>query len=316
MAPKTLPTRELDGRYTFWGAPSDNFSTFAAVYNPETFRELLWTRQKEQLSMRLWHGVADFPPNMQVAPGPVLLRVLPLLASTLYPGREHPHLWTPFELSLVQMTMFQLVFRRPLLPRILDANEMCTFMVWVTFPSELLVARLQGTLHGQPFTLQGADCTWGSNGYLNFSFSPRSALLMFFFGLSIRRQQGQPDLAHMSMATTLGFRLSWRRWGELLAASSVWNRRYVDYFVALSGTLQLAHQVDAATLQSMVTLVHPVAPYMGVDAMNDLLSRPNGNFYRLFHLPIPAHAWGTVLSSPWWDSVPRELLQHFARPRL
>ena len=195
------------------------------------------------------------------------------------------------------MTMFQLVFRRPLLPRILDANEMCTFMVWVTFPSELLVAR-------------------GSNGYLNFSFSPRSALLMFFFGLSIRRQQGQPDLAHMSMATTLGFRLSWRRWGELLAASSVWNRRYVDYFVALSGTLQLAHQVDAATLQSMVTLVHPVAPYMGVDAMNDLLSRPNGNFYRLCHLPIPAHAWGTVLSSPWWDSVPRELLQHFARPRL
>ena len=99
--------------------------------------------------------------------------------------------------------------------------------------SELLVPRLQSTLHGQAFVLQG-------NGLLNFSFSPRSALLMLIFGLSIRRQQGLPDFVRTAMITTLGMRLSWRRWNELLQNANVWNRRYVDFFVAMAGTLTVA----------------------------------------------------------------------------
>ena len=129
-------------------------------------------------------------------------------------------------------------------------------MVWVSFPSELLVPRLQNTLHGQAFVLQGSDCTWGSNGFL-FSFSPRSALLMLLFGLSIRRRQGLPDFVHTAMVTTLGMRLSWGRWKELLQNANVWNRRYVDFFVAMAGTLTLSRQQDAGALQSMVTLVVP-----------------------------------------------------------
>ena len=110
-------------------------------------------------------------------------------------------------------------------------------------------------------------------------------------GLSIRRQQGLQDFAHFNaaMVTTLGMRLSWRRWNELLANANVWNRRYVDFFVAMDGTLVLSHLEDAGTLQSMVTLVHPIAPYSGVDYFNALLQNPNSGFYRLFHIPIPAH---------------------------
>ena len=246
MAPKTLPPPRPDpsrdvmpgGRSTFWDAAPVNFSTFAAVYNPQTFCELLMTRQVEQL-FPSWPGVADFRPTLQVAPGPLMLRELPRLAATLFPGREHPRLWTNFELSLVQATVFQLVFRQPLsgVPRTLNADEMCAFMVWMSFPSELLVPRLQNTLHGQAFVLQGSDCTWGSNGFLNFLFSPRSALLMLLFGLMIRRQQGLPDFVHTAMVTTLGMRLSWRRWNELLQNANVWNRRYADFFVAMAGTL-------------------------------------------------------------------------------
>ena len=159
------------------------------------------------------------------------------------------------------------MFRQPLpgVPRTLNADEMRTFMVWVSFPSELLVPRLQNTLHGQAFVLQGSDCTWGSNGFL-FSFSPRSALLMLLFGLSIRRRQGLPDFVHTAMVTTLGMRLSWGRWKELLQNANVWNRRYVDFFVAMAGTLTLSRQQDAGALQSMVTLVRPIAPYVGVDS--------------------------------------------------
>ena len=145
------------------------------------------------------------------------------------------------------------MFRQPLsgVPRTLNADEMCTFMVWVSFPSELLVPRLQSTLHGKAFVLQGSDCTWGSNGFLNFSFSRCSALLMLLVGLSIRRQQGLPDFVHTAMVTTLGMRLSWRRWNELLQNANVWNRRYVDFFVAMAGTLALSHQQDAGTLQTL-----------------------------------------------------------------
>ena len=147
-----------------------------------------------------------------------MLRELPRLAATLFPGKEHPRLWTNFELSLVQVTVFQLVFRQPLpgVPRTLNANENVYFHGVGELPRELLVPRLQNTLHGQAFVLQGSDCTWGSNGFLNFSFSPRSALLMLLFGLSIRRQQGLPDFVHTAMVTTLSMRLGWRRWNELL----------------------------------------------------------------------------------------------------
>ena len=105
---------------------------------------------------------------------------------------------------------------------------------------------------------------------------------MLIFGLSIRRQQGLPDFVRTAMITTLGMRLSWRRWNELLQNANVWNRRYVDFFVAMAGTLALSHQEDAGTLQSMVTLVHPSAPYVGVDYFNTLLQNPNSGFYRLF----------------------------------
>ena len=53
------------------------------------------TRQVEQL-FPSWPGVADFPPTLQVAPGPLMLRELPRLAATLFPGRQHPRLWTNF----------------------------------------------------------------------------------------------------------------------------------------------------------------------------------------------------------------------------
>ena len=47
----------------------------------------------------------------------------------------------------------------------------------------------------------------------------------------------------------------WSKWKELVQSSRIWNRRYVDLFVAMSGTLALTHQEDAAPLQSVVTLV-------------------------------------------------------------
>ncbi len=63
---------------------------------------------------------------------------------------------------------------------------------------------------------------------------------MFIFGLSIRQQAGHPNFTHLGHTlVTLGFRLRWEKWNELLAASNLWNRRYLDYFVGMTGTLYL-----------------------------------------------------------------------------
>ena len=44
---------------------------------------------------------------------------------------------------------------------------------------------------GRGFILSGGDSFWGDGQHLNFSFSPRSSLLLFAFGLTIQDQQGR-----------------------------------------------------------------------------------------------------------------------------
>ena len=139
---------------------------------------------------------------------------------------------------------------------------------------------------------------------------------MFIFGLSIRQQAEHPNFTHLGHTlVALGFRLRWEKWNQLLAASNLWNRRYLDYFVGMTGTLHLHPVLDNATIQSMVTLTHPLDPYFAVDVLNRTFSRDQPDFYRLYHIPVPTFAWQALQWNMTWDFVPRELFQHFARPR-
>ncbi|OLQ10756.1 hypothetical protein AK812_SmicGene5467 [Symbiodinium microadriaticum] len=197
-------------------------------------------------------------------------------------------------------------------PRTLG-DDMATFMIWITFPSTLLVPKLLQVLRGGLFELRGDECIWLSNQVLNFSFSPRSALLLFTFGLSIRLQQGLLNPEYGRMLTTIGLRLSWNRWNTLLNSSRVWNRRYLDYFIGMmpTTTFVLHPSTDAATLSGMVVLSHPIESDYLVHALNSTFNNSRV-FYRLFHLPVPARAYEALTNSYWWDEVPRELLQHYA----
>ena len=98
--------------------------------------------------------------------------------------------------------------------------------------------------------------------------------------------------------------------------NNVWNRRYVDFFVAMAGTLTLSHQQDAGTLQSMVTLVHPIAPYVGVDYFNTLLQNPNSGFLSMFSYSHTGALLGQGVEYTMVGPGPTEVLEHFARPRL
>ena len=295
------------------------FSMYNAQYEPATFADLLRTRQCEQLWIpgQLWPGVPMWE-TLQVLPGSLQLSALPALAATLYPGREHLGVYTAAELWIIQQTMFHFLFRQ-LLPGVPALWEMTWQLLCCGSPSRALCwyqSFLQ-VLRGGLFELRGDECPWLSNQVLNFSFSPRSALLLFTFGLSIRRQQGLSNPAYGRMLTTIGFRLSWAKWNTFLSSSRIWNRRYLDYFVGLMppATFQLHPSVDAATLSGMVVLLHPVEPEFLVNALNSTFEHSRG-FYRLFHLPVPAHAYEALTNTFWWDEIPRELLQHYARPRL
>ena len=325
-APKTLPRPDQtgpvqhDGPHTFWGqVMQPTFSMYNAQYEPATFRDLLRTRQCEQLWIpgQLWPGIPPWE-TLQMLPGSLPLSSMPALAATLYPGREHPGVYTAAELWIISHTMFHFLFRYPLpgVPRTLG-DDMATFMIWITFPSTLLVPKLLHVLRGGLFELRGDECAWLSNQVLNFSFSPRSALLLFTFGLSIRLQQGLSNPSYGPMLTTIGLRLSWTRWNTVLSSSRIWNRRYLDYFIGLmpTTTFQLHPAVDAATLSGMVVLLHRVEPDYLVNALNNTFEHSRV-FYRLFHLPVPARTYEALTNSHWWDEVPRELLQHYARPRL
>ena len=150
----------VGGRCTFvWSGPA-NFSSFAVQLDPREFQQLLFSSQVEQLrSVSVWSGVGDFaavaPGQQQLLLEPLFLRTLPRLSAALYPGREHPHLYTHFELPVIMHT---------------NLGQRCH--------------------------------------HFNFSFTPRSALLLLIFGLSIRQQQGLPDINCGSSVTTLGFRSS------------------------------------------------------------------------------------------------------------
>ena len=59
------------------------------------------------------------------------------------------------------------------------------FYLCATLPLVMFNQKMQALLSGQALSFTGADTFWGDS-HFNFSFSPRSALLLFSFGLSIQ----------------------------------------------------------------------------------------------------------------------------------
>ena len=77
------------------------------TFELRTLQQLLFTRKQEQLWLpgQPWPGVPDLGNvQMPMVPEAMPLERLPRLAATLYPGKEHPRVWTTFELQVVRRT--------------------------------------------------------------------------------------------------------------------------------------------------------------------------------------------------------------------
>ncbi|CAE7834118.1 unnamed protein product [Symbiodinium sp. CCMP2592] len=273
----------------------------------ETLVLLDLQRQLEQL----WHTGTPYPggPNAE------------MVLQTLYPGRQHPGLYTPPEQVLLAATTFQWVFQTMLMgvPATLSPQVFCNFMLWTTFPVAMMNMKMQTLLSGGSLHFSGADSFW-SEGHWNWSWSPRSALLLFSFGLSIQLRSGirHPNVGALC---TVGFRPTLRYFQYLTNAFQVWNRRYLDYFLAVPRDSQLllnfANDDQRCMLQSTVILCHPGRDgYFLCDQLNNMFNREDSPWWRLYHLPIQRRLWNAATQSQTWDQVPREMWQVAARPRL
>ena len=180
--------------------------------------------------------------------------------------------------------------------------------------------KLRSLLSGQALNFSGGDAFWGDS-HFNFSFTPRSALLLFSFGLSIQLRNG---VRHPAVGTLLtsDFRPTLEYFSQLVSQYEVWNRRYLDYFMAIpaTGRVTLTFQTadHRAMLESAIVLLLPANDdgHFICNGLNTLLDRAESPWWRLSHLPVPRRLYEQVTQGAVWDQIPRQLWQGMARARL
>ena len=86
--------------------------------------------------------------------------------------------------------------------------------------------------------------------HFNFSFSPRSSLLLHTFNISISQVQGtfSMDERYFDAPITIGFRPLWQDWQS--HGRTLWNRYYLDYFVHFQRPIQLNFRSLPKTLMN------------------------------------------------------------------
>ncbi|CAE7534509.1 unnamed protein product [Symbiodinium sp. CCMP2592] len=268
--------------------PQANFSTYVATFYPTDFVQMLADgRQVEQLWRPGTLHPMHFPPGEQLT--------LEGILQTLFPGREHPGLYTPPEQIYLAATTFQWLFTAMLMsvPATLPPNIFANFMLYVTLPLAMFQQKMQTLMGGGALHFSGADAFWGDDLHLNFSFSPRSAVLLFAFGLSIKK-----------MACTT-FQV-----GQLVTLGSGRPNNFGCSWCPLtpSGT---------GVIWITFSLCREKDPLLWTTFLKKAAACfRESPWWRLFHLPVNRQLWDATTQSQTWDFIPRELWQAMARPRL
>ncbi|OLQ01075.1 hypothetical protein AK812_SmicGene16204 [Symbiodinium microadriaticum] len=145
--------------------------------------------------------------------------------------------------------------------------RLMNFMAWITIPRSTFRMVMERAQQTGFFTLN-ANEVLGAPEHINFSLSPRSALLLYSFQLSISERAGQRYTLGGSQdnLVTIGLHFPTDLFEDLLQRGilKLWNRRYIDYFFRFE-----AFQMPIGPLLFSVTIVHRCHPY----AVCDFLSR-------------------------------------------
>ena len=123
--------------------------------------------------------------------------------------------------------------------------------------------------------------------HFNFSFSPRSSLLLHTFNISISQVQGtfRMEERYFDAPVTIGFRPLWQDWES--NGRTLWNRYYLDYFVHFQRPIQLNFRSLSRTLlnHTFVSCVHHGLNTLHlVQYFNSFRSSPELSM--LMHIPM------------------------------
>ena len=106
----------------------------------------------------------------------------------------------------------------------LRKEDFCPFMLWVTLPRDYVKAMMNCTLEtGWNFGMVSPDVAYMGEHFI-FAFSPRLALLLHAFNMSISQAQGtfRVDERYLDAPITVGFRPLWQDWQS--NGRTLWNR--------------------------------------------------------------------------------------------
>ena len=143
--------------------------------------------------------------------------------------------------------------------------------------------------------------------HFNFSFSPRSSLLLHTFNISISQVQGtfRMEERYFDAPVTIGFRPLWQDWES--NGRTLWNRYYLDYFVHFQRPIQLNFRSLSRTLlnHTFVSCVHHGLNTLHlVQYFNSFRSSPELSM--LMHIPMTrdqrraVENWNFPGDTPWY----------------
>ena len=199
----------------------------------------------------------------------------------------------------------------------LRKEDFCPFMLWVTLPRDYVKVMTDCTLQSNwSFGIITEQVSYMGD-HFNFSFSPRSSLLLHTFNISISQVQGtfRMEDRYFDAPITIGFRPFWQDWES--NGRTLWNRYYLDYFVHFQRPIQLNFRSLPRTLlnHTFVSCVHHGFNTLQlVQYFNSFRSNPELSM--LMHIPMTrdqrraVENWNFPGDTPWY------IVKETARSRL
>ena len=180
-------------------------------------------------------------------------------------------------------------------------------MLWVTLPREYLRVMTDCTLQSTWNFGMITEQVSFMGDHFNFSFSPRSSLLLHTFNISISQVQGtfRMEERYFDAPVTIGFRPLWQDWES--NGRTLWNRYYLDYFVHFQRPIQLNFRSLSRTLlnHTFVSCVHHGLNTLHlVQYFNSFRSNPELSM--LMHIPMTrdqrraVENWNFPGDTPWY----------------
>ena len=179
-----------------------------------------------------------------------LTRLIPNFSdATMYTVFER-RLWSATEFTFTWPSLRVEELCPPVDPQLcpLRKEDFCPFMLWVTLPREYLRVMTDCTLQSTWNFGMITEQVSFMGDHFNFSFSPRSSLLLHTFNISISQVQGtfRMEERYFDAPVTIGFRPLWQDWES--NGRTLWNRYYLDYFVHFQRPIQLNFRSLSRTL--------------------------------------------------------------------